>query len=272
MVIDMETPNTTEVETPVVTEEVDGGSLPSYQDEVSTSLEKFSLDDEFVSKNFKNGKLYGRFDSLQAVLDTLKKVEDSHSNVMRDIKGGKYQEVDQNQVQQQKVQETVMSLIPEYMENGMQLTPELEAKLTESGVDIRDVKLGAIEFKEALTKSYEVVGGKEVYDNMIEWAKDNLSEQEIADFNLGVKNINSSKYAIKGLFAEYQQATANGEPPRRVYGDDVGNSTVARPYATLDEVLRDRAYISGKGRMDSKAIELHNKRMAMTPDSVFNGR
>lgn len=256
----------------VVADELDGGNLPSAQEGKQLDLDRFSFQDDFVEKNFKNGKLYGRFDSIDAVLNTLREVETKHSNTMRDIKSGKYQEVDANAVKQQQLTETVNTLVPEFIQAGMELTPEIEAKATEAGIDIRDLKLGAIEVKETLTKVYNLVGGQEEYQAMIEWGRNNLDEKQQKEFDIGVKSTLSS-YAVKGLYAEYQQAIANGEPQtkERLYGDATSSSSV-KPYGSMSEILRDRAYVSGAGRNDQPAIELHKRRMNMTPDSVFSSR
>jgi len=252
------------------TEVVDGGNLPSALDEANDTLSKYKLEQETLDKYIKSGKLFGKYDSIQTMLESHQALEAKHSNLVRDMKSGKYQEVNQAEVIQAKQQETVKSLIPEFMEAGMQLTPEIEAKATEAGIDIRDLKLGAIEFREAITKAHEVVGGSEEYNAMIEWGKANLSESQKLAFDTGV-NSAMSEYAIKGLYADYRNAIASGEPSVRLRGDSSSGVGI-RPYANQAEMLKDRAYVNGAGRNDNAARELHNRRMNITSDDVVYGR
>lgn len=263
--------------TETVAEEVlDGGNLPSALEENKTSLDGFKIDEEFIAKNFKNGKLNGRFESIDSVLTALHDMETKYSNVMRDIKGGKYEAVDTEAVtkqqSQQKYMEVVQSILPEFIEKGMVVTPEMEAKAVEAGIDVRDLKLDAIEYKERVLKAYDIVGGEAEYKAMIQWGKDNLTEAQQRDFDLAL-NGSMSNYAIKGLYAEYR-ANANNEldvKADRVRGES-SNSSSVRPYTTQQEMFKDRAYINGAGRNDDAAIALHRKRMALTDDKIVFGR
>jgi hypothetical protein len=256
-------------------EQVDGGNLPSVMDEAKVALDKFQVSQEFLDSRVKNGKLYGRFESFDDLFETAKKIEDKHANLVREIKNGKYQEVNVEAVKQATIEQTVQSLIPEFIANDMQLTAEIEAKAVEAGIDIRDLKLGAIEMREAFKQAYDIVGGKDEYDAMIGWGINNLTDKEKSDYETALKSPVMSKYAIKGLYADFKASgveVVNNTSTQRLRGDSSSTGAV-RPYANQAEILKDRAYITSyKGSSDANAKELYSRRMALTPDNVLYGR
>lgn len=259
-------------EAPVDAGVEDAGNLPSAVEEQVNALDKFKIDEEFAASNFKNGKLYGRFDSLEDVLNTLKAVETKHSNVMRDIKNQENVTPPEPEVSLEQVAQPVVSKFIENDFNYEGMDAEIQEIAEASGKSVAEIKLHAIEIKEKISEAYETVGGKEEYVAMQEWANENLSE---ADQKAYTKELGTpmSKFAIKGLHAEYKNATASQEPttPTRIEGDGNGK-TGARPYGSMAEIARDRAYISGKGKNDAGAKAMYQRRMSLTPDSVIYGR
>ena len=158
----------------------DGTPPPAEGDVPSTSglpsdtpppanLDGFQLSDEFIAENFKDGKLKGRFESIEDVLTKLKEAEDFKANTIREQKNAEQKPNDaEAQAQAQaKQQEAIAELMPQFIENGMELTDEMLQKAEEVGLDVRDVKLAAMEARERQTKAYDLVGGKENYDNML---------------------------------------------------------------------------------------------------------
>lgn len=270
--------------TDTITDDViDGGGLPSSVEEKEASLDGFKVTDELQQKLFKNGKLFGRFDNLEGMANALKSVEDKYANVMREIKTPPAEP----QVNQEvDIATKAKPLIDEYVANGMELTDELLQKAVEQGLDVRDVKLAAIEIKEKVLRdrnlvqqAYDIVGGKDEYENMLIWGKQNLSDEDKEIFQKNIDEITelgtlakSGKWAIKGLYAEYKSKSTTETQPQRIMGD--GSASVGiRPYASQQEILRDKAYLnSQKGKNDLKALETYNKRMSKTPDSVVYNR
>lgn len=256
----------------------DSGNLPSAQDELNSSLEKFQLNDEFVSKNFKNGKLYGRFDSLEAVLNTLHSIETKYSNVMRDIKSsdGQQTEAQQTQATQEPVNvlEVAQPAIGKFIENDFSfegLDNDIAEIAKQSGVSVAEVKLAALEMKEQISKAYDIVGGKSEYQAMIDWGKENLSEAQRKDFDKAL-NSGMGEFAIKGLYQDFKASNPQQTTYRRVEGDGSGNVGV-RPYATFQELAKDREYLSTpQGRNDRAAKEMHSRRLQITPESTIFGR
>lgn len=257
----------------VVPQEPTSG-LPSENQPLDTS--GFEINDELKSK-FKDGKLNGRFSNIQEVLDKLKETEDKYANTMRDVKQTEQQQTEEQIAEQRKVElqavqtETINSLLPEFMSNGMQLTPEMEAKAVEVGIDIRDLKLGALEVKEKVTQAHSVVGGTEEYTAMLEWGKQTMTEAQKKAFDLNVTDSNLAEYAIKGLYADYKSAINAGHQPNRIEGQPV--SATIKPYADRKELYKDREYLeSAKGRRDTAAQKAYRARLNATPDSVIFGR
>lgn len=107
------------------------------------------------------------------------------------------------------------ALSAEYAENG-ELSDDAYAKLEEAGIP-KDLVDSYIKGQEALSASkgneiVESVGGQDAYQDMIKWAKDNFSADEISGYNDVVNGTNQAaiKFAVEGLKARYD--AANKEP------------------------------------------------------------
>lgn len=254
------------------TVELDAGNLPSHREELGEALSKFEINDEFAAKNFKNGKLYGRFDSLEAVLNTLHAVETKYSNVMREQKAGEAAPAPQQEV---NIVEVVQPLVSKFADNGYNyegMDAEIAELSQQTGKSVAEIKLAAIEVRDQVNKAYNIVGGKEEYTAMLGWAKDNLTDAEKQGFDNSLKT-GMGELAIEGLHARYKNSNPANQPtPRRIEGDSGGNVGI-RPYATFAELAKDRAYLqTSAGQRDSAARAIHDKRMALTPDSTIFGR
>lgn len=255
-------------------DELDAGNLPSSQEELGSTLEKFQITDEFASKNFKNGKLFGRFDSLEAVLNTLHAVETKHANTMRDIKSTESATTATPETQA-PIHEVIQPLVAKFADNGYSyegMDADIEQLATDTGKSVAEIKLAAIEVRDQVAKAYAVVGGKEEYQAMIAWAGDNLTDAEKKGFDNSLKT-GMGELAIEGLHARFKNSNPSDRPaPRRIEGDGGGNVGI-RPYATAAELFRDRAYLqTSAGQRDLAAKQMHQKRMALTPDSTIYGR
>jgi hypothetical protein len=262
-------------ETTVENEEVvDGGNLPSQREEQELSLKGFEITGEIQEKYFKNGKLHGRFENISGMAEALLSVENKYSSVMREISEGKYVKPEQVQPSAEpaeaNVLETARPLIDSFIQNGMELTDEILISAKEQGIDVRDVKLAAIELKEQVNKAYGIVGGESEYKAMVEWGKANLSDKEKSAFDKDLSGT-MGEWAIRGLYSMYKESGVTSEPADRIRGDSPNIGI--RPYGNLNEVLRDRAYLNSRdGSNDAKARELHNKRLNITPDNVLKSR
>jgi len=254
---------------------LDAGNLPSAIEENTANLGKFSLDDEFVAKNFKNGKLYGRFDSLEAVLNTLQSVETKYSNVMRDIKSGESNNQTVEPVGAEvPIFEVAKPVIDKFIANDFSyegLDAEINELAQQTGKSHAEIKLAALEIKEQITKAYSVVGGSEEYNAMLDWAKATMDDSKKADFDKSL-NTGLGEFAIKGLYAEYKASNGISTQPQRIQGDGSGNVGL-RGYSSLQEIAKDKAYLeSRQGRSDTAAQQTYQRRMNLTEDRIIYGR
>lgn len=252
---------------PEVIPEGDTGGLPSVQEENAVALENFQFTDEQVAKYFKNGKLQGRFDNIEGVLNTLKSVEDKYSNLVRE------QKAQANAEPTIPAEEVVAPLIDKFIANGMELTDEILAEAQEKGLDVRDVKLTAIEIKEQVAKAHAVVGGAEEYNAMIEWGKTNLTDAQKSEFDKGLKT-SMSAYAIKGLYADYKAATSgNQEQSFNRLSGETANAPSTGGYNSQAEIMKDRAYLNTPaGQRDKGAQMAHKAKLDRTPEYILYGR
>jgi len=172
--------------------------------------------------------------------------------------------------QQENITAEVNKMLPDFLANGMELTPEMEEKATELGVDIRDLKLGAIELRDKITAAHNIVGGQETYDSMIADMREVMSEAQQAEFDKAVTG-GMSEWAIKGLYAEWKRGGQTPEGKGRIEGRVKGGSN-AKPYENQHELLADLSYLRTKGKNDKAAWAQHEKRKAATPDNIVYGR
>lgn len=90
---------------------------------------------------------------------------------------------------------------------------------------------------------YEVAGGQESYNQMIQWASANLSSSEIEAFNnaLGTGDLNQIKLAVRGLKASYTEA--KGTPPKSLLGGyGSGDVDVFESWAQVTAAMKDPRY------------------------------
>lgn len=243
--------------------EAEEAQLPSEQQEID--LSNYSLNVDLAQKYVKNGKLLGRFDNLESVFNTLKNVEDKHAQLNREIKS----KGNQSQI----TMDEVLPLAQRFMENGMELTDDMLSDVEAKGIDVRDIKLTAMEIKEKVGKAYEVVGSKDNYEAMINWGKENISKAQQEDFNKALQT-GLGEYAIKGLWNDYQTslATSNKDNGDRVRGNPVVNTQVTG-YQSTNEILRDKnAVAKAVGEEKIKLEAKYKAKLAKTPNNVIYGR
>ena len=249
-----------------------GGGLPSAGEGQPTL--NFELTDNIKEKYVTgDGKLLGKYDSLEQLAEGHKNLQDKHAQYVEDVKNNNKDlntGIEAQQIEAKKM-ETITSVLPEFLQNNMELTPELEAKLVEADIDIRDVKLGALDLRDKINTAHESVGGIENYNAMMGWATEKLSDADKAAFDKDIMGSNS-RFAIKGLYGEYEAAQADGSytPPTRLNGDTTVRTV--QPYADRQSLLKDKQYIdSPAGKRDGAAKKRYNARLAITPTEVWRG-
>lgn len=112
---------------------------------------------------------------------------------------------------------------------------------------------------------YEIVGGKDEYSKMVEWAKVNLSKEEAAAYNQAVNGSwELAQIAIQGLQAKYQKTV--GKTPNLVQGT-AGNNGGSMAFTSKEEVkaaMRDPRY-----KVDASYRDQVANRLRVTPNSVI---
>lgn len=223
-----------------------------------------------------DGKLLGKYENLEQFAEAHKNLQDKHAQYVEDVKNREAKITDgvEADVIQAEKTEAIKGVIPEFLKNGMELTPEIEAVLTEKGLDIRDVKLGAIELRDKINAAHAEVGGKDNYDAMMGWASQTLSDAEKAAFDNDIMGANS-KYTIKGLYGEFEAAKAAGDNnsnnPQRINGSGAGNVGV-KAYDSREQIFADKQYLdSPQGKNDTAARAKYNARLAITDPKLWRG-
>lgn len=257
---------------PPVVDTVDTPSnLPS--DVANQPTLNFELTDAIKEKFLKGDKILGKYDSLEQLVDSHKNLQDKHSQYVDNTKQVDKDVADRitNDQTQLEQSQLLQSLVPDFIANNMELTPDIEAKATEAGIDIRDLKLGAIDLRDKINNAHTVVGGKENYEAMMGWAKDNLNDSQKASFDLDVTG-SMGELAIEGLYSRFNKAQ---EDPNVTIPRINGETTIKgiQPYADKRELFADKKYIdSAAGRNDPMAKKNYNARLRVTPQEVWNGK
>lgn len=136
-----------------------------------------------------------------------------------------------------------------------QLSPEDYSQLQEAGFsqEMVDAYLSGLQYKAAqdtaltvkeITAIKQQYGGERGYSEMLEWAADNLSEEEIKGFNeivTGNSTMSAVRMAVSGLHAKYTSKT--GVEPKLIGGRATKTSTDRfESTAQLVEAMKDSRY------------------------------
>ena len=246
----------TEVETP------EQGNLPSDEIEKEVSPWDRAKADGYLPEDYKEDP----YELAKSLKNAQGFVNEANADK---AKRGK---AEHDRETQEATQAEILSMVPEFMRNGMELTEEMETKAKELNIDIRDLKLGAIDMRDNITASYAIVGGEEEYAAMMKDMGETMSDDEKRMFNadLGGK---ASKYAIAGLHAAWKEKTGVQAPQQngRVEGK-VSSRSGVKPYADQHEMLRDLTYLKTKGKTDLAARKKYEARKAVTDDKIVYGR
>jgi len=264
-----------EVTDPNVTPPVegDGTKLPS-ETPAPQDYAGFELNDDMKAK-FKDGKLNGRFESVQGILDKLKEVEDKHANTVRDMSDADKAalqaktDADAAKITDATKQTALEKLIPQFVDADMVITPEIKAAAEAAGYSATEIELFGYKAKAQFEASYSEVGGKDNYTAMQAWAADGgITPAEAKAFTQDM-NTSASKFAIQGLYAAFQEATKDEDPYMRIEGD--AKSTGLRPYADRKELFRDKQAVESiRGYKNTDAYKRYQARLKITNPRLWN--
>lgn len=236
------------VETVTVSQEENNPSLEeqsqtqdaSQEAQTNESIEETSERPEWLPEKFSNAQelakayseLEKKFSSKEpsdpSIMEARKQAEENQNNL-------KIKEPEQKTETQQN---GLDKFYTEYEQSGS-LSEQSYSELAKLGLD-KNVVDAYISGQEALAEKHtasimSAVGGQENYNNMIEWASQNLSKGEIDAFNNTVDRgtLEQAQLAIAGVNAKYQAQTR--EP--NLFSGSKADSNLG--YRSVAEMLTD---------------------------------
>lgn len=249
----------------------DVGGLPSEQKQLS-----FELTDEIKENYLKGDKILGKYESLEQLIESHKHLQDKHAQYVDGVKSQEKEIVQSVEQQQQELvkTQTVTEATEALLSNGMEFTEELEAKIEEVGVSKSDVELAAYKAKEAMSHQYDVAGGKEQYEQIMQFATQvfDESQQQAIMSNIRDNQVTPEfrELALLGLKYKMEQDGTVTEQPQRISGETV--NVGIKPYEDKRSLFADKAYIdSPAGKRDTAAQKRYRARLAVTPEEVWRG-
>ena len=233
----------------IVTPQVDtSGTSPEGHDaEMIAKVDALDKSLQEGQQNQEPPKLAGKFASKE-------ELEKAYLELEKKLGGGKKEEappVDPSNVDQSKAEEIakdagldINQMQQWYAQNG-QLSEEHYKALEKSGIP-KEIVDQYIAGQEAQAEKYRdsiisKIGGQDNFSAMAEWAKVNMSEQEIAAYNKATSSADMTvvENAVLGLAYRYQSAV--GKDPKLLGGQTAGSSGF-QSVAQLTEAMKDPRY------------------------------
>ena len=232
----------------IVTPQVDTSGSPPEGHDAAMIAKVDALDNSLQEEqqNQEPPKLAGKFASKE-------ELEKAYLELEKKLGGSKKEEahVDPSSVDQNKAEEIakgagldIDQMQRWYSQNG-QLSEEHYKALEKSGIP-KGIVDQYIAGQEAQAEKYRdsiisKVGGQDNFSAMAEWAKVNMSEQEIAAYNKATSSADMAvvENAVLGLAYRYQSAV--GKDPKLLGGQTAGSSGF-QSVAQLTEAMKDPRY------------------------------
>jgi hypothetical protein len=188
-----------------------------------------------------NEKILGKFDTQEDLIKSYQELEKKISQPKTEDKGLEIEAKAEEAVAQAGLDMTALQ--SEYDTNG-ELSEDSINKLNAVGID-KNIIDAYIDGQTALAQNIEtdiknIVGGNEQYKGMMEWAKENLSAEEISAYNNTVngRDVASVKLAVTGLKARMEA----GKEPNLVQGKASTTSNGFESWAQVTEAMADPRY------------------------------
>ena len=232
----------------IVTPQADtsGASPEGHDAEMIAKVDALDKSLQEEQQNQEPPKLAGKFASKE-------ELEKAYLELEKKLGSPKKEEapVDPSQVAQGKAEEIakdagldINQMQQWYSQNG-QLSEEHYNALEKSGIP-KEIVDQYIAGQEAQAEKYRdsiisKVGGQDSFSAMAEWAKVNMSEQEIAAYNKATSSADMAvvENAVLGLAYRYQSAV--GKDPKLLGGQAAGSSGF-QSVAQLTEAMKDPRY------------------------------
>ena len=149
----------------------------------------------------------------------------------------------------------------EYNETG-ELSKDAYKALEEAGVakQVVDTWIDGQEARaeQSMNDIYNITGGENNYNLMLQWADNNLEPYEAEAFNKQISNLDeASQFAVNGLYARYQQS--EGMYPSLMSGDiNVSTQPRYESLAQLTSDMSDPRYAEDPAFRSKVAARLQN--------------
>ena len=181
------------------------------------------------------GKYKTQDDLISATKELQKSLQTSQAE-LKLLKDGKPPVDKKDPLADNTVKINVLS--DELIKSGMVITPEIELQAKESKVDLRDIKIKAMETKQAVDSIYGMVGGKENFDEMREWANGALTKEEQNGFNMALRQGNN--FVVKMLHERFSNAKEDGTAEVTIQATRSKNAPQGKTvYASMEQYLSD---------------------------------
>ena len=247
------------VNTTPQTETLGDNLTPDEQDSLKVGEEMMNQQEQLLAGKYKNAEeLEKAYVELQSKLGE-KGNQDSETTSEAEVP--ETEEVSEEKDEATDFTEgaqTIMSASDEYYQNDGKLSEETLNKFTQmSSRDLVEAymevqKSGVMDnygpseadlSQQAINEVKNYAGGEQAYDNLVQWASQNLDQNSINAFDsiINTGSVDAIKIAVNGLKAQYQDA--NGYEGKMYTGKaPVQKSDIFRSQAELVEAMSDRRY------------------------------
>ena len=247
------------VDTTPQTETLTDNLTPDEQDSLKVGEEMVSQQEQLLAGKYRNAEeLEKAYAELERKLGE-KGSEDNESTSEAEVQ--ETEEVSEEKEEATDFTEsaqTIMSASDEYYQNDGKLSEETLNKFTQmSSKELVEAymevqKSGALDqngpseadlSQQAINEVKNFAGGEQSYDNLVQWAGQNLDQGSIEAFDsiINTGSVEAIKIAVTGLKARYQDA--NGYEGKMYTGKAPQNTKdVFRSQAELVQAMSDRRY------------------------------
>ena len=212
----------------------------------------------------KQEKILGKFDTQEDLIKSYqeleKKISQPKAETKTEDKGLEIEAKAEEAVAQAGLDMTALQ--SEYDTNGELSKASIE-KLTADGID-KSIIDAYIYGQTALAQNIETdikntVGGHDQYKGMMEWAKENLSAEEITAYNNTVnsRDVASVKLAVSGLKARMEA----GQEPNLVQGKASTSTNGYESWAQVTEAMKDPRYAKDPAYQAEIQSKLRNSKL-----------
>lgn len=192
-------------------------------------------------------KILGKFNSQEDLIKAYQELEAKNTKQAQETKKEEGLEIQQDTKAKEVVESAgldMANLQKEYDDNG-ELSNDSLNKLAQVGIS-KDIVDSYIQGQNAVAQQLEteikgIVGGQENYTNMMSWAKENMTSDQINAYNRIVngKDVDAIKVAVAGLNA--QMKTDQGEP-ELISGRQSNTVATYESWAQVTAAMKDPRY------------------------------